>query len=147
MKNLLTLGMVPTQALFIRQEKMGVQILGACLKSCAGDTHQTALLLAAGILAFPGTPKPLNHPQYALAMTLLKELHETNQINRRLRKTPKGLCADYDISRPSDLARKQSQEERAKEGKSYLGPRAVGMKAARRGVQRLIVSSAQAMCQ
>ena len=147
MKNLLTLGMVPSQALFLRQEKQGIKILGTCLKVCAGDTHQTALLLAAGILAFPGTPKPVNHPQYALAMTLLKQLHETNQINRRLRKTPKGLCADYDISRPSDAARRQATEAREKEGKIYHGVRSPGIKGFRRGVQRLIVSSAQALCQ
>lgn len=147
MKNILTLAMVPNQALILRQTKGNVQILAGLLNLAHGDVHQTALLLAVGILVFPGTPKPVNHPQFELAMQLLKDLHETNQINRKLRKTPKGMCADYEISRPSDEARKQYSEQRSREGKTYIGPRSVGTRAARRGVQRLVVSVGQALIQ
>lgn len=147
MQNILTLGQVPKQALYLREQKGAVQILAGLLKAATGDRHQTALLLAAGILAFPGTPKPTKHPEFLLAMQLLEQLHEQNLINRKLRKSPKGCCQDYDIPRPSDEARRQASAQRQAEGKTYVGPRAVGVRAARRGVQRLVVSVGQALVQ
>lgn len=147
MHNILTLAQVPTLALTLRNDTNGIKVLVALLSLSNRGVHQTALLLAAGILAFPGTPKPVGHAQFKLAMQLLEQLHLDTEINRKLRKSAKGICADYDITRPSNLARQQDVAQRKKDGKTYIGPRMVGTKQKLNGVNRLIVSSAQARCQ
>ena len=144
MKNILTLGQVPHMAQTLGQYP---NFLPVFMKMAGDDPHQLALVLAAAMMAFPNAPKPETHPQFKLANKLLEQLQLEGVINLQLRETPKGLCADYDITRPSDEARKQYAEARAQEGKTYMGPRAVGMRAARRGVQRTIVSVGQALCQ
>ena len=147
MHNILTLAQVPTLAQTLRTNKHGHAILVGFLNLSKNNIHQTALLLAAGVLAFPTDVHPHVHPQFKLAMQLLKQLHLDTEINRKLRKSAKGICADYDITRPSNLARQQEVAQRQKEGKVYIGPRMVGTKQKLNGVNRLIVSSAQAMCQ
>lgn len=144
MRNILTLGQVPHMAQTLAQYP---NFLPVFMKMAGDDKHQLALVLASAMMAFPNAPKPENHPQFSLAKKLLDQLQLEGVNNLQLQKTPDGMCADYDISRPSDEARKQYAEARAREGKTYIGPRAVGVRKARRGVQRLIVSVGQALCQ
>lgn len=137
--NLLTLAMLPREAKALRQTKNAHVYLAQFLG--AGKTpYDRSLVIALGILAFPNEPRPQAHPDFPLAIKLLKQL----KVARDSQTETKIKGTNYEPAIPSDEARKQNAEYRKKHGYTYIGPRAVGVRLARRGVERRIVSAGQA---
>ena len=151
----LALSEVPCFALAIRQSKFGHDILHQYLIHTLNDKHQHALAVATHILAFPGQKHPYekDHAVFQQAISLLKNLYDFNQklqkdhLFVKFRKTyhpDAKMSQDYDITPPADHVHHERTEWNKKHGISYIPPRSVGTRTARRGVKDTIVSIAQA---
>lgn len=115
---------------------------------------QQAILIAVHRLAFPYRSfTPAEHPAYKIATKMMAHFHEFNQKlqkDHELYKNHKpyqpsiDMSQDYDVIPPADWVHHERKLENERLGKTYHPPKMVGSKAARRGVERSIVSVGQA---
>ena len=133
--SLLTLAQIPKYGKELRTQKNSHE-MWVRFYACARTPHERALVIALGIVAWPNLPKP-NLPELALAEKLLNQLKVVH--------TPiKIKTTNYSPAIPSDAARHQNKLWRDEHGFTYHPPRSVGVRLARRGVERRIVSAGQA---